>query len=149
MVHGPLVKYKAKEEWLWNVLCCRIPIFISSISPFNKKNSTKGLFINIYFYHFIDDSESCVRFNYRNFVKRFKCCTKQKLLLCCLQQKKFIEENPIPIPKERRLIKVGLRHRKPGCSCLLDFIQHRDLIFLEELIARFEEKSRIGKILEK
>lgn len=128
-------------------MCCRIPIFISSISPFNKKKSQQKVFLLIYFfYHFIDDSESCVRFNYRNFVTHFKCCTKQKFLLCCLKQKKFIEENPIPIPIERHLIKAGLRHRKPGCSCLLDFIQHRDLIFLEELIARFEEKSRIGKI---
>nr|XP_022322180.1 uncharacterized protein LOC111123845 isoform X1 [Crassostrea virginica] len=90
------------------------------------------------------DSESCIRINFRNLLKSFSCFKMKEALCKHLYQKGLVAQIPT-YDKECRLIKAGMKLKKPGCDCFLEFIRWDNLAFLEKLISRFEERRKNGR----
>ena len=92
---------------------------------------------------FTGDSESCIRINFRNLLKSLSCFKMKEALCKHLYEKGLVAQIPT-YDKECHLIKAGMKLKKPGCDCFLEFIRWDNLAFLEKLILRFEERRKNG-----
>lgn len=89
-----------------------------------------------------DCSIKCARFNFRKLLRFFEDCKTKDILYKYMGLGEMVQSTLLP--KKAHLIKIGLKHGKRGCDCILEVIRQMDPKFLDQLFNRLIQKDRNG-----
>lgn len=78
-----------------------------------------------------DCSIKCARFNFRKLLRFFEDCKTKDILYKYMRLGEMVQSTLLP--KKAHLIKIGLKHGKRGCDCILEVIRQMDPKFLDQL----------------